>query len=210
MDEHAKKIMELKIERTVKNLIARQFEVHIAENGKQAVKIIKQIIPQGASVNVGGSQTLFELGLIDELNKMDVDFQNRYAENADVQKIFREAYSADVYLTSTNAITEDGILLNVDGNGNRVSAMIFGPKEVIVVVGINKLVKDMDAAVKRIQEIAGPMNNMRLNRETPCTMLATCTDCISPERICAAYVALARSHQDKRIKVILVKENLGY
>ena len=210
MDNHVKKIMDIKIEKTVKNLITKQFAVYVAETRKEAVDIVKDLIPQGASVNLGGSQTLFELGLVDELSHMDIEFQNRYAENADVQKVFRDAYHADIYLTSSNAITEDGILLNVDGNGNRVSAMIFGPKEVIVVVGINKLVKDIDAAIKRIYEIAAPMNNVRLNRNTPCTKTGICQQCDSPDSICASYVAIRRSQQDKRIKVVLVKENLGY
>ena len=210
MDVNVKKIMELKIERTIKNLEARQFEVFVVDDGKEAVEKVKKMIPSGASVNLGGSQTLFELGLVDDLSTMDIEFQNRYAENADVQAVFRAAYSADVYITSTNALTEDGILYNVDGNGNRVSAMIYGPKEVIVIAGINKLVKDMKAAVARVNEIAGPMNNVRLNKETPCTMLGTCADCISSDRICAAHVAISRSQTPKRIKIILVKESLGY
>ena len=210
MDEHVKKIMDLKIERTVKNLESRQFEVFVVENGEEAVAKVKGMIPSEASVNLGGSQTLFELGLVADLEKMDVEFQNRYATDADVQAVFRAAYSADVYITSTNAITEEGILYNVDGNGNRVSAMIYGPKVVIVIVGINKLVKDMKAAVARVHEIAGPMNNARLNKDTPCTMLGTCTDCVSPDRICAAHVAISRSQTPKRIKIIMVKESFGY
>ena len=124
--------------------------------------------------------------------------------------MFRKSFYADVYLTSTNALTLDGKLLNVDGNGNRVAAMIYGPKKVVVLTGINKLVKDEAAAIERIQMIAAPANCVRLNKDTPCTKVGNCVDCLNPKRICASHVKIDRSQTKDRIHVILMMKEAGY
>ena len=124
--------------------------------------------------------------------------------------MFREAFFCDTYLTGTNAVTEEGELYNVDGNGNRVSAMIFGPKSVIVVAGYNKIVPNLEAARKRVREVSAPANAVRLDTKTPCKIIGTCRDCHSDERMCCSYVTLGQQRIKGRIKVIIVGESLGF
>ena len=157
--------------------------------------------------------TLFETGIIDYLKQKDINFLNRYKEGitpAEVQEIYRNTFFADEFFVSSNAVTEQGELYNVDGNGNRVAAMIYGPKTVIVIVGINKIVKDLESAVNRIKAISAPANAKRLNKNTPCTKVGYCMDCSSGERICNDYVLIKRQNQKGRIKVIIVGKELGY
>lgn len=210
MDKNVEAIMKVKINNTARSLLNHGFDVYVVENKAEAIAQIQELIPAKATVNLGGSQTLFETGIIAELHNMDIELQDRYAEGADIPQVFRQAFSADIYLTGTNAITEDGMLYNIDSNGNRVAAMTFGPKEVIVVVGQNKIVKDMDAAVKRLRDYAAPMNCERLQRDTPCRKVGSCVDCNTAETICSTYVVQRRSPTPKRIKIILIKEELGY
>ena len=128
----------------------------------------------------------------------------------DVQKLYRECFSADVYLTSSNAITKKGELYNVDGNGNRVAAMLFGPKKVIVIIGVNKIVENIDEAVKRVEEVAAVKNNIRLNKKNPCVQAGHCVHCNSPVKICREYTLITSSAIEKRIHIICVNQNLGY
>lgn len=168
--------------------------------------------------------TLFETGIIDHLKSGRYDFLDRYAEHLtreQVLTIYRESFSVDTYFTSTNALTEAGELYNVDGNGNRISALQHGPKSVILVAGINKIVPDLDAAIHRVKTIAAPKNCVRLNCDTYCSKTGHCvslnkenpkmTDgCSSDARICCQYSILSKQRNKDRIKVILVGEELGY
>lgn len=210
MDKNLTSILTVHAETAKKRLEERQFECTIVQDEKEALELIQSMIKAGDSVSVGGSQTLFETGVIDYLeNNKEITYLDRYHTD-DAHQVFRAAFSADVYLTSTNALTMDGKLVNVDGNGNRVAAMIYGPKKVIVLAGINKLVKDEEAAVERIKNIAAPANCVRLNKDTPCTKIGRCADCLSKGRICASHVTQDRSQTKGRIHVILMMQEAGY
>ncbi|HEX2938029.1 MAG TPA: lactate utilization protein, partial [Ruminiclostridium sp.] len=177
------------------------------------LKKAKELIKDGDTVSVGGSMTLFETGIIDYLKSGRFNYLDRYADglaHEDREKIFRESFFADDYFTSSNVVTEEGELYNVDGSGNRVSAMIFGPKSVIVVVGYNKIVSDREAAIERVRKIAAPANAARLSCKTPCAKKGECMDCKTDARICCSYVFLGQQRENGRIKVIIAGEPLGY
>ena len=157
--------------------------------------------------------TLFETGIIDLLRSGSYKFLDRYQQGLspdDIMNIYRQSFCADAYLVSSNAITENGELYNVDGNSNRVAAMLYGPKSVIVVAGYNKIVKDIEAAKARLEEVAAPANCVRLNMGTPCTTAGKCCHCNSEGKICCDTVIMGRQRTKDRIKVILVGEELGY
>ena len=210
MDRNKYDVIRLKMERTAEALRDNNMYCECVDSVEEALEVVESMLNDGDTVAVGGSMTLEEIGVLDLLRGGRYNFLDRYENGADVQKIFRDSFSADVYLTSSNAITEDGELYNVDGNGNRVAAMTFGPKAVIVVAGYNKIVKDIDAAKVRVQEIAAPANATRLSCETPCTKTGHCMNCASPRRICATAVIMGRQRVQNRVKVILVGEELGY
>lgn len=216
--------MEQRIETTLKQLQHNNMQAFFVETKEEAVTLVEKLLHPGDTVSHGGSMTLRESGVMDLLNNgnyhhLDRDKPGTTAE--ETQKIYREAFFADAYVTSTNAVTENGELYNVDGNCNRVAAMLFGPKSVIVVAGINKLVKDVDEAIWRVKTVAAPLNAQRLGNETYCLHHGECVSCgkdgasmtdgcSSEGRMCAGYVVHARQRQKDRIKVILVGEKLGY
>lgn len=210
MDQHQITIMNRKLDQTVKHLQDHRFAVSVLDTKEAVWPFLKERIPAQASVSVGGSMTLFECGIIEALRQAPVRFLDRYAEGADTSRIFHEAFNADVYLASCNALSEQGELLFTDGTGNRTAALIYGPKQVYVIIGYNKLVKDVEAGRERIRETAAPMNCERLNRDTPCRIIGSCADCHRPERICSVQVILERSHTPERIHDVIVKEDLGY
>ena len=204
---------ELKIERTIKALEENNMNGYYARTREDLIDKIKELVDEGAMVTCGGSETLFKTGVIDYLRSGRYDFLDRYKEGItreEVTEIFRQAFLADAYFVSSNAITEDGEIYNVDGNGNRVAAMLFGPDKVIIICGVNKIVKDLDAAIKRNRELAAPMNTKRLNKKTPCAKVGYCMDCRSPERICNEYTLIKRQRDKDRIHVIFLNEELGY
>lgn len=213
MDKFKNELMKLKIEKCRKNLELNQMKTYVVENVLELYSLMDELIEEETTVNVGGSQTLFETGMIDYLRKRNVVFQDRYVETLtreEVLNIYREAFFCDTYVCSSNAVTSDGKLVNVDGNGNRVAAMTFGPKQVIVIVSVNKIVKDEEEALHRIQTIAAPANAIRLQKDTPCTRCGECVNCNSKDRICASYVALSRQIVKDRIKVVFIKDEFGY
>lgn len=182
MDENLLWVVEKKVEKVIKSLQKNNMEGYYVKDGKEALEKIKEFLKEGATVTVGGSKSLDELGVIDFLREGNYNFLDRYKKGItkeETEKVYREAFFADTYLCSTNAITELGELYNIDGNGNRVAAMIFGPKEVIVVIGINKIVKNMEEAETRLKTISAPANAKRLNLDTPCAKVGYCTDCNS-------------------------------
>ncbi|MDR3645894.1 MAG: lactate utilization protein, partial [Clostridia bacterium] len=175
--------------------------------------IVRELLHQGDTVACGGSVTLVETGVIDLLHQGGYHFLDRFQRGLSteqVKEIYRSAFSADAFLCSANAITEDGELYNVDGNSNRVSALLYGPDSVIVVAGCNKIVKDLDGARERVRSIAAPTNAAHLKRSTPCVNSGRCEDCRCEDRICCNYVVSAQQRIKGRIKVILVGEELGY
>lgn len=194
-------------------LTANKMKPYYVENGAAACNIVRELVKGDKLITSGGSMTLKECGVIDMLQK---EFGEAYLDrsagkNADeVGEIMRKAFVSDTFLASTNALTENGELYNVDGNGNRVSAMIFGPKQVIIVAGANKIVKDLEEAKKRVEQTAAPMNTVRLEKNTPCAKTGKCGHCHSEDRICCSYVTLAQQRVSDRIKIIIVGENLGY
>lgn len=204
---------EMKINRTIEALKKNNMNGYYAKNRDEVIELIKDIVSEGSKVAVGGSETLSELGILEHLRSGRYDFLDRYKEGLtreEVTNIFKQSFLADAYLSSCNAITENGELYNVDGNGNRVAAMLYGPDKVIVICGVNKIVKDVDEAIKRNREISAPMNAKRLNKKTPCTKVGYCMNCNSPERICNEYTLIKKQRSSERMYVIFLNENLGY
>lgn len=198
------------IDELKRNCEINRFGFDYVETIEEGFQLVNQMIHEGDVVSHGGSVTLNECGIIDLLkSRKDITYLDR--ENCeDVQKLYRECFSADVYLTSSNAITKKGEIYNVDGNGNRVAAMLFGPKKVIVIIGVNKIVENIDEAVKRVEEVAAVKNNIRLNKKNPCVQAGHCVHCNSPVKICREYTLITSSAIEKRIHIICVNQNLGY
>lgn len=197
------------INRTIDNLRLNNMDGYFVNSREQLFELLDKLIPLGSTVGHGGSVTLDEVGVTDWLRKREVTFLDR-AKAADPSECMRQSMVADVYMCSTNAITEAGELYNVDGRGNRVSAMIYGPKSVIVIAGINKLVANLEQAVSRVECTAAPLNAARLSMNTPCAATGRCGHCHSADRICCNYVVMAQQREKGRIKVIVLDEKLGY
>jgi len=213
MDENIQWVNKEKILRTIKALGDNNMNGYYVKDKDDLINKIEELVKEGSIVSVGGSQTLFETGVIDHLRLNRYKFLDRYEEGLsreEIVKIFKKTFSADAYFTSSNAITEDGFLYNVDGNGNRVAAMLYGPEKVIVVCGANKIVKDLDRAIDRNRQVSAPSNAKRLDRNTPCTKVGYCMDCKSSERICNEYTLIKRQGNKDRIHVIFLDEEFGY
>ncbi len=213
MEENLQNLLKLKENELIKSLEKNNMTCLIVKDKNELETYLKNVLNENKSVAVGGSVTLNQLGVIDLIRESDVRFIDRYASGLsreEMEQCFREAFFADLFITSTNAITMDGCLYNVDGTGNRVAAMIFGPKEVIVIAGLNKICQNEAEAINRIRNCSAPANAMRLDKKTPCIKTAHCMDCSSPERICSSYVKLAYQGKVNRIKVIIVEDDFGY
>jgi len=194
-------------------LKANGFKVIYADNSKEALDKVMSLIPREAKVGIGGSVTVRDIGLVEAIEKQNNPIFMDWGKPLELKeklKVRKEALTIDVYLTSSNAITLQGQLVNIDGTGNRVSAMIFGPKKVIIIAGANKLVGTLDEALARIKNIACPLNGKRLNLNTPCALTGKCTDCNSPDRMCKVTVILEKKPNLSDITIVLVGENLGY
>jgi len=203
--------------RTRNALERNEFAVFLASNKKEALQKALELIPPDAKVGVGGSTTIREIRLIEALTERGNQVVHHWLPDIsqeDRLRLITEENTSDVYLCSSNAITEDGQLVNVDGAGNRVAAMIFGPKKVIVIAGKNKIVKNVSAALKRLKHIAGPLNAKRLNlAELPCVKTGECMNCNTPKRICRVVTFIEKAPSSIRkpnITVLLVGENLGF
>lgn len=213
MDNSIKWVKEKKIERTIKALNDNNMNGYLVNTKEELIGKIKELVEENAVVSSGSSMSLFETGVIDHLRSSRYKFLDRYKEGLtqeDINKIFRDSFFVDAYFASSNAVTEDGELYNVDGNGNRVAAMLFGPSKVILVVGENKIVKNIDEAIKRNREIAAPANAKRLNKSTPCTKVGYCMDCQSKDKICREYTVISSQGNKDRIHVIFLNEQIGY
>lgn len=209
MNEFVFKRNELLAQKTVKGLESRNMSGYYAADRAEALKLALSLIPEGASVTMGGATSAVEIGLVDALKGGNYNFIDR-AKFADKREAMLLAYDADVFLSSANAMTDDGILVNIDGNSNRVSAIAQGPKKVIFIVGMNKVCKDLDDAMKRARNVAAPMNAARFDISTPCKKLGTCMDCKSPDTICCQFLITRYSRHEDRIHVIMVNDELGF
>lgn len=209
------------VQNVMEALRKNRMQAEYVSNKEEAVTLVKALIPVGSTVGTGGSRTLDETGITDLLRSGDYVFfdRNNPAFTAEQRAEFTaKSATADFYLCSSNAVTENGELYNVDGFSNRVSAIANGPKKVIMVVGVNKIVPDLDAAIRRVKTIAAPLNTKRLNCATYCRETGVCmgleggmTDgCHSPARICCSYLVSAQQRVENRIHVIIVGEELGF
>jgi hypothetical protein len=213
MDSSLNWVNEQRIKRTIESLNNNNMNGYLVNSKEELFFKIEQLVSEGSVVSCGGSMSLFEYGVIDYLRNGRYKFLDRYKEgltSEQITKIFKESFLADAYFASSNAVTEDGKLYNVDGNGNRVAAMLYGPDKVILLVGVNKIVKDIDEAIKRNREICAPANAKRLNKKTPCTKVGYCMDCKSNEKVCREFTVIASQNRKDRIHVIFMNENIGY
>lgn len=209
MNEAIRKRNELLAGKVVKGLGSRNMTGYYAETKEEALKIALSVIREGESVTMGGCTSAREIGLVDALKAGNYRFIDRDAY-ADKRAAMLAAYDADVFLSSVNAMTEDGILVNIDGNANRVSAIAQGPKKVIFIVGMNKVCGDVDGAMKRARNVAAPINAQRFGLSTPCAATGSCMNCKSPDTICCQFLVTRYSKHPGRIHVILVGDNLGF
>ncbi|MBR6119146.1 MAG: lactate utilization protein [Oscillospiraceae bacterium] len=209
MDKNMIKRNELLAQRVIKGLESRNMKGYYAASGEEALRLALELIPKGSSVTMGGCMSAREIGLVEALRSPDYRFIDRDAYD-DKRAAMLAAYDADVFLSSVNAMTEDGVLVNIDGNANRVSAIAQGPKKVLMIVGMNKVCKDADSAMKRARNVAAPANAQRFGLSTPCAKLGTCMDCKSPDTICCQFLVTRYSRHTDRIHVILVNDDLGF
>jgi len=204
------------VERTLKALSNNGFEVLHVPDKEEAISSVLKLVPKDAVVGLGGSVTLREMGLPEALRDRGNEVadhweaRERGASAEEVLEIRRTQLNSDVFITSTNALTERGELVNIDGGGQRVAAMIFGPRKVIVVAGVNKITGDLEEGLWRARNVASPMNAKRLNLRTPCATTGVCSDCSSEDRICNATTIIQRRPRNVDATVIIVGENLGY
>ena len=203
---------ELLAKTIIKNLQRRHIEGFYCPSGEEAVKKVSELIADGSTVTWGGTMTVRDLEIPEHLKSrgtlevIDRDLAETLEER---QAMYLRAFSADVYLSSANAISEDGVIVNIDGAGNRVAAITWGPKKVIFVIGLNKVTQTVEAALSRARGTASPINSARFDIKTPCKADGVCHNCNSPECICN-YVHFLRNSPKGRHTVILVGENLGY
>ena len=204
----------LRAQTIIKGLEKRNMEGVFCETKEDALSKALSYIEDGSSVTWGGSMSIEEIGLMDAVKNGNYEVIDRsVAKNYDEQReIFAKAVLADYFLMSTNAITLDGELINIDGSGNRVACLSYGPKNIIMIVGMNKVVNDVEDGIKRVRNFASPPNTLRLGLKTPCSMTGRCGDCYSDTCICSQIVVTRRQSaaMKGRIKVILVGESLGY
>lgn len=222
MNEYVLSSLDKKLRRTAENLKKNNIDAYIADDCEEAVNIAESLMNEGDTISCGGSVSLAESGVLDLMKSGKYNFLDRSkAPDRDaVEQLYRDTFSADVFLTSANAVTENGELYNVDGNSNRVAAICFGPKSVIFIVGYNKVVRNIDEAISRVKCQAAPPNAERLNCGTPCSQTGECVSlraggdmpsgCHVDGRICCNYVVSAHQRKKGRMKVILVKEQLGF
>lgn len=215
--------MEKHIETTMKNLERNNIKPFYVEKREDVVPLIKTLVKKGESMSCGGSVTLHECEVDTKILKSgDYDFIDRSGlQGEELREAYGKAFMCDTFFTSSNAVTERGELYNVDGNSNRVACIVYGPRQVIMVVGKNKIVPNINAAVERVKKSAAPPNTVRLSCDTPCAKLGECVSlsnenaficdgCHGESRICCNYVISAQQRHKDRIKVIIVNENLGY
>lgn len=202
---------ELLGKRLVENLNRRNMSAYYCATRSEALAKALELIPEGDVVSWGGSESLNQIGLIEAVKKRNKVIDRAAAASMEEkQELMRQALLCDTYLMSSNAVSQDGQLVNIDGNGNRCAALIYGPKSVVMVVGMNKVAADLDAAISRARNTAAPANVQHFpGLKTPCSVTGVCANCLSPETICCQFVITRYSRVPGRIKVIFVGEGLG-
>ena len=209
MDKNIVKRNELLAQKVIKGLQSRNMTGYYAASREEALKTALSLIPEGSTITMGGAMSAHEIGLYKALKEGNYNFIDRDSTN-DKQAAMLAAYTADFFLSSANAITEDGVMINIDGNANRVSAIAQGPKKVLFIVGMNKVCSDVDGAMKRARNVAAPINAQRFGLDTPCSKTGSCMNCKSPDTICCQFLITRYSKHKDRIHVILVNDNLGF
>lgn len=209
MNENRVKRNDLLAKKVIAGLESRNMSGYYVNSKEEALKKALELIPKGSKITKGGSMSVLEIGLDVALKEGDYEYCDRDAAT-DKRAAELFAYDADVFLGSANAMTEDGILVNIDGNSNRVSAIAYGPRKVILIVGMNKIAQDVDAAMKRARSEAAPINAQRFGLNTPCAKTGSCMNCKSPDTICCQFLITRFSRHKDRIHVILVNDNLGF
>ena len=208
MNQNIVKRNELLAQKVIKGLESRNMTGYYAASKEEALKTALSLIPEGSSVTMGGSMSAQEIGLVAAVKEGNYRFIDRHA--GDPRAAMLAGYDADVFLSSVNAMTDDGVLVNIDGNSNRVSAICQGPNKVIFIVGMNKVCGDLDGAMKRARNVAAPTNAQRFGLSTPCAKTGKCMDCKSPDTICCQFLITRFSRHAGRIHVILVNDTLGF
>ncbi len=199
------------IEEIKKSYTRRGFDFSYFETCDEAIDFILSLIPEGSSIGFGGSVTVTESGLLDEMQKKKYDLIHRAIRNDIPQEeIYKRMYLCDWYVSSANALTTGGEIINIDGRGNRVSAILDGPKNVVIFCGVNKFVDSIEKGIERTRNVASPKNCVRLNRKTPCAVTGKCMDCNSPDTICKATVILHHPTSGTNVHVVVVNKELGY
>lgn len=203
---------ELLAQTIIKGINSRNMTGYYAHSKEEACKLALELIPEGGVIGMGGAASVAQIGLLDIVKSDKYKFIDREGAKSPEEKRAAElaAYDADVFLGSANAITEDGVLVNIDGNSNRVSAYAYGPKRLVLIVGMNKVAKDVDAAMKRARNTAAPINAQRFGLKTPCSATGSCMNCKSPDTICCQFLVTRFSRHKDRIHVILVDDTLGF
>ena len=209
MNENIIKRNELLATKVIKGLESRNMTGYYAADQKEALEKALELIPEGSTVTMGGAMSAHEIGLVQALKDGNYNFIDRDAME-DKRAAMLASYDADVFLSSVNSMTEDGQLVNIDGNANRVSAIAQGPKKVIFIVGMNKVCDDLDGAMKRARNVAAPINAQRFGLNTPCAKTGSCMDCKVPDTICCQFLITRYSKHPGRIHVILVNDCLGF
>ena len=209
MNDNITKRNELLAQKVIRGLQSRNMTGYYAATREEAKAIALSLIPENSSIAMGGSASAAEIGLVDALKNGPYRFIDRDAF-ADKRAAMLTAYDADFFLSSVNAMTEDGVLVNIDGNANRVSAIAQGPKKVLFIVGMNKITSDTDSAMKRARNVAAPINAQRFGLSTPCSQTGACMNCKSPDTICCQFLITRYSRHAGRIHVILVNDCLGF
>ena len=209
MNQNITKRNELLAQKVLKGLASRNMSGYYAPDKETALAQALALIPEGSSVAMGGAMSAHEIGLVEAVRSEKYRFIDRDAMT-DKRAAMLAAYDADVFLSSVNAMTEDGELVNIDGNANRVSAIAQGPKKVIFIVGMNKVCNDLDSAMKRARNVAAPINAQRFGLSTPCSKTGACMNCKSPDTICCQFLITRFSKHPSRIHVILVNDTLGF
>ena len=209
MNPNITKRNELLAQKVIKGLGSRGMTGYYTADKEAALKQALALIPEGSTVTMGGAMSVHENGLVKALTEGNYNFIDRDAVE-DKRAAMLAAYDADFYLMSANAMTEDGILVNIDGNSNRVSAIAQGPRKVVFIVGMNKICDDVDGAMKRARNVAAPINAQRFGLNTPCAKTGSCMNCKSPDTICCQFLITRFSRHPGRIHVILVNDDLGF
>jgi hypothetical protein len=208
-------VFQKKAERVIENLRKRNINGIYCSSRKEAVEEICRLIPEHSKVALGGSVTVMQTGLLDALRRMNVELLDRYRPgitNEEAEEVLARGTTADVLLMSCNAVTADGKLVNEDGRGTRVGGLVFGPKKVIMMVGVNKIVRTVEDGITRIREVAAPLNCVRLGLDTPCSRTGFCEDdsCLPPARVCSQISIIESNRVKDRLTVVFVGEELGY